>query len=108
MSVDEAISTTPSTPGEPPAPPAPGGSVAGAEQTTPPNSLLMKYVIWILGLTLLLLVAFLGAATLSGKNTNDLNTLTSLIAGGFIGFLTPHVAVSARSRGVQRSKSPRA
>ena len=69
-----------------------------ASATSPPSSpTLMMVVIIILGLTLLMLVVFDGIALLENKTANDLNTLTSLIAGGFVGFLSPHVASAVKS-----------
>jgi hypothetical protein len=74
-----------------PAPPANAGPPP--QQALPPSSAtLMSAVVALLGLALILLVVFDGIAVLQGKSSNDLNTLTSLIAGGFVGFLTPHVA----------------
>jgi hypothetical protein len=71
-----------------------------SDRSIPPSSPeLMRTVVWILGLALLVLVIFDGIAALQNKSVNDLNTLTSLIAGGFVGFLTPHVASSLKSGG---------
>jgi hypothetical protein len=66
--------------------------------TNPSSSAnLMRTVIIILGAALLLLVVFDGIAALENKTTDDLNSLVSLIAGGFVGYLTPHVVNAAKS-----------
>jgi hypothetical protein len=63
-----------------------------------PPAPLMGFVVVILGVSLIALVVFEGVAVLQGKSTNSLNTLTSMIVGGFVGFLTPHVAGSVSMR----------
>jgi hypothetical protein len=59
----------------------------------------MRTVIIVLAAALLLLVVFDGIAVLEGKTAGDLNSLVSLIAGGFIGYLTPHVTNAVKSDG---------
>lgn len=66
----------------------------------------MFTVIVILGLALLILVIFDGIAALEGKTVSDINTLTSMITGGFVGFLTPHVASAAKSSIRGRGQGP--
>lgn len=53
----------------------------------------MAFVIGILGVALVLLVVTDMIMAIRGDSIPaELNTITSLIAGGFVGFLTPHVA----------------
>lgn len=95
----------------PPAPPLAVATTAPADGdpqptlTTPPSSsILMMTVVIILGATLFLLVIFDGIAVLEGKTTSDLDTLTSMIAGGFVGFLTPHVASAVKGNSASRGR----
>jgi hypothetical protein len=83
----------------------PAAAVAAPEPTQPastnPSSSanLMRTVIIILGAALLLLVIFDGIAVLENKTNDDLNSLVSLIAGGFVGYLTPHITNAVKSGG---------
>lgn len=81
-------------------PPAAAPEPAQPASTNPSSSAnLMRTVILILGLALLLLIVFDGIAALEGKTTDDLNSLISLIAGGFVGYLTPHIANAVKGGG---------
>lgn len=64
----------------------------GGHSVPPSDRSLMKLVIVILGIALILLIVIDLLIIVWGKTfPAELNTLTSLIAGGFVGFLTPHV-----------------
>ena len=85
---------------------SPPAAAAAAPEPTQPASTnpsssanLMRTVIIILGTALLLLVVFDGIAVLEDKPTDGLNSLVSLIAGGFVGYLTPHIANAVKSGG---------
>ena len=81
-------------------PPAAAPEPTQPASTNPSSSAnLMRTVILILGLALLLLVIFDGIAALENRSTNDLNSLVSLIAGGFVGYLTPHVTNAVKGNG---------
>ena len=85
-------------------PPAAAPEPTQPASTNPSSSAnLMRTVILILGLALLLLVVFDGIAALEGKTTDDLNSLISLIAGGFVGYLTPHIANAVKGSGADNS-----
>jgi hypothetical protein len=79
----------------------PPDSGSPADSTDPAN--LMRTVIIILGIALLVLVIFEGIAVLEGKTTNGLNTLISLIAGGFVGYLSPHVVTAVKGNATDKS-----
>jgi hypothetical protein len=86
------------TDGGPPVPaPAEPAQQTAANPASSAN--LMRTVILVLSVALLLLVVFDGIAVLEGKTASDLNSLVSLIAGGFIGYLTPHAVGAAKSDG---------
>jgi hypothetical protein len=84
----------------PPAAPAAAPEPTQPASTNPSSSAnLMRTVIIILGTALLLLVVFDGIAVLENKATDGLNSLVSLIAGGFVGYLTPHIANAVKGGG---------
>jgi hypothetical protein len=62
----------------------------------------MLVVIVILGIALLLLVLFDGIAALENRSTGGLNSLVSLIAGGFVGYLSPHVASAVKGNAADK------
>ena len=111
MSADGAIEGSSIAPEDhkvaaPPTPVAAADDDSPSAATSPPSSpTLMMAVVAILGLTLLTLVVFDGIAVLENKTANDLNTLTSLIAGGFVGFLTPHVANAVKSNTASKANA---
>lgn len=69
---------------------------AGDGHAAPPgNASLMALAVGILGAALILLIVIDLLIVVWGRAfPAELNTLTSLIAGGLIGFLTPHVMAS--------------
>jgi hypothetical protein len=57
----------------------------------------MAAVIGILGVALVLLIVTIFVLLVQNKDIPaELNTLASLIAGGLIGFLTPHVSSTSK------------
>ncbi|HEV2344942.1 MAG TPA: hypothetical protein VGS97_12670 [Actinocrinis sp.] len=69
------------------------GDPNGGHSVPPSDRSLMTWVVGILGAALILLIVIDLLIVVWGRAfPAELNTLTSLIAGGLIGFLTPHVA----------------